>query len=183
GDGRWDESQGEDQPSALEARVDDERDDQAERELERDRDERELDRHPDRVAEERVVPEVAVVLQADPFRRRERQELLVGEALVDRLPQRVHRHERHDDERGRQEEPGEPRLPSLELRPAATARRFADGCRDGRHGRSGERMTGVILSRSRSGCLDYLMSCSSLFFSVGRTLAALAPLRIWLMLW
>src|SRR5262249_31137714 len=100
-----------------------------------------------------------------------------------RLPERVHRHERHDDERRRQEEPGEPRLPSLELRPAATARRFADGCRDGRHGRSGGGVAGVILSPFRAGCLGYLMSCSSLFFAVGRTLAALAPLRIWLMLW
>jgi len=49
----------------FEARVHDERDDQAEHELKGDRDRRELDRQDDGVAEDRVVPKRAVVVDAD----------------------------------------------------------------------------------------------------------------------
>ena len=59
-----------------------------------DRDHGELHRHDDRVPEDRVVDEVAVVLQADPPGRLETaEELPVGEAVVDRLAERVERYE------------------------------------------------------------------------------------------
>ena len=57
-----------------------------------------------------------VVLEADPARRLEREELLVREALVDGLAERVDRDERDDRERRHEQQPGEPRLPALELR-------------------------------------------------------------------
>src|SRR5262249_6917411 len=176
------EHHGAHQPASLEARVDDQRDDQPERELECDGDQRELDRLPHRVPEERVVPEVAVILEADPLRRREPEKLRLREALVDGFPERVHRDERDDRQRRREEQPGEARLTTLELRPAS-AGGLADRSGDRGHRRSRERMTGAILSRFGSACLHYLISWLSLFAAVGSTLDALAPLRIWLMLW
>ncbi len=56
-------------PAPLEARVDDERDDQPEHELEGDRDDGELDRDDDGVAEDRVFEQVAVVLEPDELDR------------------------------------------------------------------------------------------------------------------
>ena len=86
-----------------------------------DGDERELHRRPDGVAEDRVVERSLVVLEPDPARRLEREELLVGEALEDRLAERVERDERDDRERRQEQHPGEPRLPALELRRLAPA--------------------------------------------------------------
>jgi hypothetical protein len=109
--------------AALEVRVDDERDDQAEHELERDRDQGELDRDPDRVAEDRVVPEVAIVLKPDPLRRLEPgEEFLVREALVDGLAERVQRDEPDRGERRQEQQ-------ALELRPATTAAGCGSGYR------------------------------------------------------
>ena len=168
--------------AALEARVDDEGDDQPERELEADRDQRELDRRPDRVAEDRVVPELAVVLEADPLRRLEREELLVGEALVDGLAERVDRDERDDRERGHEQQPGEARLPALELRRPAAAAWAGCGSGDGGHRRRRGRMADAILPRFGSGS-RYLTSRSSLDWIDGSTLLAGVPLRIWLIPW
>src|SRR5262249_528012 len=89
--------------------------------LEEDGDERELDRRPDGIAEDGVVDQAPVVLQADPLRRLERQELLVREALVDRLPERIQGDEPDDGQRRKQHHPGEPPLPSLQARPPAAS--------------------------------------------------------------
>src|SRR5262249_30501553 len=106
----------------LEVRVDDERDDQAEEELERDGDHRELDRQDDRVPEDRVVNERVVVREADPLRRCETgQELLVREALVDGLAERIDRDEDDDGEGRQEQEPGEARLSALELGAPSTS--------------------------------------------------------------
>ena len=93
--------------------------------------------------------EVAVVLQADPLRRLEREELLVGEALVDRLAERVDRDERDHRERGQEQQPREPRLPALELRrlaPAARWRVLASATESSSSGRG--RMADAILPRA-----------------------------------
>jgi hypothetical protein len=98
------EHHGAHQAAALEARVDDERDDQSQDELERDRDRRELQGLEDRVLEERVVNQPVVVVKPDPLRRRDAlEELLVGEALVDGLAERVDRDEADCRERGDQQ--------------------------------------------------------------------------------
>ena len=91
----WHEHYGSHGASSTETRVNDERDDQPQHELERDRDQRELDRDDDRMAEVGVVPDPArtkVVVEPDPLRRRNPgEELLVSEALVDRLAERIDR--------------------------------------------------------------------------------------------
>ncbi len=119
--------------AALEARVDDEGDREPEHELERDRDDRELERRPDGIPEDRVVPEVLVVLEPDPAHRVEREELLVGEALEDGLAERVEGDDGDDREGGDEQRPGEPGLPALELRRLAPASGSGYWGRDGRH--------------------------------------------------
>src|SRR4029079_12975503 len=99
---------------------------------------RELQRRPDGIAEDRVVPEVLVVLEPDPARRVEREELLVGEALEDRLAELVERDGRTALERRHEQHPGEPGLPALELRRLAPAAGTSCWGRDGRHRIEGE---------------------------------------------
>ena len=166
----------------FEARVDDQGDGQPERELEADGDQRELDGLPDGAPEDGVVPELAVVLQSDPARRLELEELLVGEALVDGLAERVDRDERDHRERRHQQQPGEARLPALELRrPAAAAAGRGFGRGDGGHRR--ERGGRQTPSSPGSVVLAYLTIRSSCAWIVGSTSFAGLPLRIWLIPW
>src|SRR5204862_3047646 len=91
----------------------------------------ELDRHPDGVPEEGIVEDPRrseVVVPAHPLRRRDPgEELLVGEALIDGLAERVNRDERDDRERRYKQEPGKPSLPAQEFRPPAPAPRSGWG--------------------------------------------------------
>jgi len=120
--------------AALKTRVDDEGDDHPEHELERDRDQSELDRLPDGGTKNRVVPERAVVLEPDPLRRLDPlQELLVREAVVDRLAERIDRDERDDRERRNQQHPADAGLPALELAPTTAATRRSCWGGDGAH--------------------------------------------------
>ena len=127
GDRPRDEHDGAHHAAALEVGVHDERDDQAEDELEADGDEGELHGRHDRVAEDRVVDQDPVVLEPDPLGRLDREELLVGEALEDRQPERVQRDQRDDHERGREHDPGEAGLLALEP-PGPAAPRLAPAC-------------------------------------------------------
>src|SRR5438093_734661 len=74
-----------------------------------------------------VVDESPVVRKADALRRLEREELLVGEALIDGLTEGVEGDERDHEERGREHQPCKARLLALEpgrsLAPHASPRR------------------------------------------------------------
>src|ERR671936_1509381 len=166
----------------AEVRVDDEGNDHAEHELEADRDEGELDRRPDRGSEDAVVPELSVVVKADPLRRLDPgQELLVREAVVDRLAQWIDRHKADDRERRQEHQPAETGLAPLQASPAASTR---DGgwCGDGAHSESRGRMTDAILPRLALAW-PYLVRLFSFEAMLGSTLLAGVPLRIWLTPW
>ena len=116
------------------------------------------------------------------LRRLEREELLVREALVDRLAERVDRDERDDRERGQEQQPREPRLPALELRRSRRRRGAGAGVATVVIGVRRGRMADATLPRVDVGSATRTSRWSRRLDRRQHALRGL-PFRIWLMPW